>query len=244
MTEVKERPERPPRDNLFRALRPAGELREEGDQPPVLTGYFTAFNQWTLIDSVFEGRFLEQIAPSAFEKTFAENRDAIRVLFNHGRDPQVGDKVLGPIDVLRVEEYGPYVEVPLFDTAYNREIIPGIRAKQYGQSFRFRIVKEQFENKPEASETNPQGVPERTILEADVMEFGPVTFPAYAGATAGIRSLTDEFIAEQFTHGEGLRKLAEVAREKREPEKTTPSPEPARTTPDLYQPTKRPSWAL
>ena len=34
-------------------------------------------------------------------------------------------------------------------------------------------------------------VPERTITEAKVHEVSVVTFPAYAGADAGVRSLTD-----------------------------------------------------
>jgi len=38
---------------------------------------------------------------------------------------------------------------------------------------------------------NPDALPERTIRSAQVFEFGPVTFPAYVGATAGIRSPTD-----------------------------------------------------
>jgi len=44
---------------------------------------------------------------------------------------------------------------------------------------------------PSRSTFNPDGIPERTITEAQVMEFGPVTFPAYSRATAGVRSLTD-----------------------------------------------------
>jgi phage head maturation protease len=38
--------------------------------------------------------------------------------------------------------------------------------------------------RPGKSDYNPDGLPEITILEARLIEFGPVTFPAYAGATA------------------------------------------------------------
>lgn len=51
---------------------------------------------------------------------------------------------------------------------------------------------------PEASEDNPRALPERTIREAAVSEFGPVTFPAYADATAGLRSITDEMILDMY----------------------------------------------
>jgi hypothetical protein len=43
-------------------------------------------------------------------------------------------------------------------------------------------------------EWNPQGIPERTVTQARVVEFGPCTFGAYKDATAGLRSLTDEFL--------------------------------------------------
>jgi hypothetical protein len=38
---------------------------------------------------------------------------------------------------------------------------------------------------------NDHGLPERTLQEVRLFELGPCTFPAYADATAGVRSLTD-----------------------------------------------------
>ncbi len=182
-----------PREDLFRASMPAVEVRAAADESdmPVLTGRFAVWNQWTEINSAFEGNFMERVAPGAFKKTFAEGRSGMRALFQHGRDPQVADKPLGPIDVLREDDQGAYYEVPLLDTAYNRELVPGLKAGLYGASFRFSVVREDMNTEPERSAANPEGIPERTIREAKVMEFGPVTFPAYAGATAGVRSITD-----------------------------------------------------
>lgn len=37
-------------------------------------------------------------------------------------------------------------------------------------------------------------LPERTITGADVLEFGPVTFPAYEAASASVRCGTDRFL--------------------------------------------------
>jgi HK97 family phage prohead protease len=195
--EAKSAPEPPPRENLVRAAgADAYELREAASDGgmPTLLGHFAVFNQWTEIDSFFEGRFLERFQPGAFAKTFSEGRDAMRVLFQHGRDPQIGDKVLGPVEVLEEQQAGAYYEVPLLDTSYNRDLLPGLAAGLYGASFRFRVVKEELNLKPETSDYNPEGIPERTVTEAMVREFGPVTFPAYASATAGLRSLTDEFV--------------------------------------------------
>ncbi len=183
----------PPRDDLLRvATQPDWELRETSDQgtPPTLVGHFARFNEWTEIDSMFEGHFMERIAPKAFSKTFSENRDNIKVLFQHGHDPQIGDKVLGVPTSLEEDRKGAKYEVPLFDTSYNRDLIPGLKAGAYGASFRFKVIREDFVEEPDPSESNPKGLPERTITEAKVYEFGPVTFPAYSGATAGMRSIT------------------------------------------------------
>lgn len=195
----------PPRANLVRARHSAVEFRAapEGGMP-TLFGHFAVFDRWTEINSVFEGHFLEKIAPGSFRKTFKENRERIRALFQHGRDPQIGDKPLGPVDELREEEAGAYYEVSMLDTAYNRELIPGLEAGLYGASFRFEVMREDFEEEPEVSDDNPKGLPERTLKEVRLHEFGPVTFPAYAEATADVRSLTDHFIFEEIARSPDL----------------------------------------
>lgn len=181
----------PPREDLVRAIYPGVDVRDAADGTPTLVGYFAKFNEWAEIDSVYEGRFMERIAPGTFSRSFAALTP--KVLFQHGKDPQVGDKVLGIPDVVEEDSIGARYEVPMFDTSYNRDLIPGLRAGAYGASFRFSVVTEDVDRTPGRSDHNPGGLPERTITEAGVPEFGPVTFPAYAGATAGIRSLTDAF---------------------------------------------------
>ncbi len=167
------------------------------DAPPTLFGHFSMFNSWTLIDSAFEGRFLERVAPGAFARTIAEDRSRMRVLFQHGRDPVVADKPLGVIETLREDDIGAAYTVRMLDTRYNAELIPGLKAGVYGASFRFQVRRENVDQSPGVSSYNEHGLPERTILDARVLEFGPVTFGAYDTATAGVRSLTDRFRVER-----------------------------------------------
>jgi HK97 family phage prohead protease len=168
-----------------------GLARGSVGSPPTLVGHFARFNEWATIDSVREGKFLERIAPGAFTRTFREDNKAMRVLFQHGRDPQVGDKPLGPLTALREDDQGGWYECRLLDTSYVADLLPGLRAGVYGSSFQFRVEKEDFVPRVKRSTYNPDALPERTILAAHVFEMGPVTFPAYQGATAGVRSLTD-----------------------------------------------------
>lgn len=197
-----------PKVDLVRALPSSLELREAaGATGPQMVGHFAVFNRWTEIDSFFEGRFLERIAPGAFKKTFKENRDAIKVLAEHGYDPMIGKRALGSIDVLSEDEEGAYYEVSLVDAQDVRELIlPRLRANLYGASFRFTVMREEIEEEPDPSDENPHGLAERTIKECRLFEFGPVTFPAYAEATASarsgsMRSLTDEYNARAFVMG-------------------------------------------
>lgn len=183
-----------PTEDLVRAVYPGIELkRSADDQPTTMFGYFCVFNQWAEINSIREGHFLERFAPGCFSKTLKENRRRIQVLFDHGEDPSIGKKVLGPISVLIEDGEGAYYEVSLLNTSYNQDLIEGLIAGLYGSSFRFAVVKEDFVMRPKPSAWNPRGLPERTVTEARLKEFGPVPFPVYAGATSGVRSMTDEF---------------------------------------------------
>lgn len=190
--------ERPPRDMLVRTQSDF-ELREAEEGMPTLTGHFAVFNRWTEIHSLYEGHFLERVAPGAFAKAFGDwkaNPNSVRVTFQHGQDPQLGDKVLGIPESLEEDDIGARYAVPLFDTAYNRELLPGLKAGAYGASFRFQVPDkgDDFIKRPPESEHNPDRLPERTVKALRLYEFGPVTYPAYPEATAGVRSLTDEYI--------------------------------------------------
>lgn len=197
----------PPRENLIRAMPGAIEFRAadvtDGEDLPegvlgVMRVLFSPVGEWTEINSMWEGHFLERFDAGAWRKTIRDSSAKIRSLFQHGMDPQVGDKPLGPIRKLEENEQGGYGEVDLIDTSYNRDLLPGLKADLYGASHRFQAVREVWDDDPEPSDANPKGLPERTIKEARLMEFGPVTFPAYQGATAGVRSLTDEFLISCF----------------------------------------------
>lgn len=194
LTELRSAPPATLEIPVLRAVSERSEVRAEADGgAPSMVGHFSVFNRWYEIDSIFEGRFLERVAPGAFTKTFSERAADIKVLFQHGMDFQVGDKVLGQTQELTEDSVGAFYEVELFDTTYNADLLPGLRAGVYGSSFRFRVTKDEWANEPEPSDHNPNGIPERTIREVNVFEFGPVTFPANPEATAGVRSMTDAF---------------------------------------------------
>jgi len=168
---------------------------DNDDSLAVMEVRFSVFDSWYEINSWWEGKFLERTKRGAFAKTISESGLRTKVLFNHGHDFHIGEKLLGQVESLSEESDSPVGIVPLFDTSYNRDLLPGLRAGAYGSSFMFRVVKEEWDDEPGRSDHNPDGLPERTITEVRLFEFGPVTWPANPDATAGIRCLsgTDQY---------------------------------------------------
>lgn len=84
------------------------------------------------------------------------------------------------------DDRGAYFEVPLLDSSYNRDLIPALERGLYGSSFRFRVMRVSIDERSARSSYNPEALPERTLREVKLFKLGPGTFPAYAGATAGL----------------------------------------------------------
>jgi HK97 family phage prohead protease len=211
----------PPSQDLYRmntdiAFR-AVDDDEEGEETGLGTmiGYAAVFNDWTTIDS-WEGRFKERLMPGTFKKTIrgAEGKRT-KALYNHGWDPYIGQKPLGPPETMREDTTGLWTETPLLDTSYNRDLAVLLEGKALdGMSFRMEVIRDDWEKEcdhcrkrfdlrkaesnwygwtcPECERTNdawnPKYLPERTIKEVRMPEYSAVTFPAYTATTVGIRS--------------------------------------------------------
>jgi HK97 family phage prohead protease len=213
-----------PKDDLIRMVpMEQAELRTDGEgNGMTLSGYAAVFDDWAEIESMWEGNFRERFLPGAFKRTLSARGDKIKVLFNHGMDPSIGDKPLGKPDKLKEDKRGLYVEVPLDDTSYNRDLAASLRSGALdGMSIRFRVVKEDWDYKDERK----NALAERTISEAQLYELGPVTFPAYEATTAGIRSAA-AYTAWRANAG----KLQEPVGTSEESELTSPDGEPEPTS--------------
>lgn len=188
-----------PAIDIVRAVPVVAELRAAeavDDEPPgmpTLEVRFSAFNTWYEVDSLWEGTFIERTVPGSFKQTIRDDLASMKCLYDHGFDPQIGNKVLGAIESLSEDADSPVGLVPLFDTSYNRDLLPGLEKGVYGSSFRMRVTKEAWDDEPKPSDYNPKGLPERTIQQVRLFEFGPVTFPANPESTATLRSLTDSY---------------------------------------------------
>jgi len=178
-------PTPPPRDDLYRALS-GGVTSTDGK---TLTIRLAPHEQWAEIQSVSEGHFMERFSRSAYKKTMAEHKP--KMLFQHGKDPEIGHKPIATTDDAGEDDVSPYARGQILD-GVPELVIDGLRKGVYGASHKFSVVREEWDPKPKGGPHNPDRLPERTITEAKLYELGPVTWPAYANASAALRSITDE----------------------------------------------------
>lgn len=176
-----------------------------------LIGRFAVYDEWTEVNSVIEGHFMERTGEGTFKKTLAEKRPPI--VFNHGWDPQAGTRPLAPTAELGEDTRGGYYGGPLLDTTFNRgELVPGLKANLYGSSYRGRPIQQDVVPRPKPSAYNPKGLPEVTLREAALKEFGPGMFPVYAGTSATVRSQTDDYFLSRFRDPEQIGAYLDVQR--------------------------------
>jgi uncharacterized protein len=154
------------------------EVRAKGDGSKVIAGYASIFNS----PSQDLGGFVEVIRPGAFKKSLANGAD-IRCLFNHSEDMILGRTASGTLRVYE-DEVGLRFECDLPDTSYANDLLVSIRRSDVNQcSFGFYCLRDNWVNISEAP-----GVM-REVIEADVFDVSPVTYPAYLETSLSARSL-------------------------------------------------------
>ncbi len=162
-------------DKEVRVLNTEFEIRQEGDEGPIIAGYAALFN-----DPADEQMgFIEKIAPGAF-KDAIKNSDT-RALINHDPGKILGRKSANTLQLLE-DDKGLYYEIEPPETTYANDLIESMKRGDINQSsFGFVVAKEEWD------ETGD--VPVRTIIEvAELHDVSPVTFPWYENTESGLKS--------------------------------------------------------
>jgi phage head maturation protease len=174
------------RATIYRSTLVVPELieRTAAEGTAVLDVTFAVFNKWQEITDSY-GSFLERILPGAFSKTIRENIANIRAILSHGKDPSMGQTVLGKIESIREETDGATARISLFRSVPGL-LLDGLPAGQYGASFRGDSIKTHVVERPPKSAHNPKGLLEVTHQEIRLKDVGPTTFPAYRETSSRI----------------------------------------------------------
>lgn len=165
----------------FRFL--ATEVRAKaGSDKPVITGYAAMFNSL----SGDLGGFVEVIRPGAFTRTLAEGAD-IRCFFNHKDDNILGRTKSGTLRVWQ-DDVGLKFECDVPDTSVGRDVYASIVRGDVDQcSFGFCTPYDGSGDNWIPTNDSPGIL--RELLDVDLFDVSPVTFPAYGSTSVTARSL-------------------------------------------------------
>lgn len=144
------------------------------DEEPEIVGHAAVFNR----EANIGGWFIESIAPGAFRRAIAE--DDVRSLFNHDPNLILGRNRSGTLKLSEDDTGLMTVTIPP-DTSYARDLLVSIERGDISQmSFGFRVRKQEWD------ETGD--ILKRKILEAELFDTSPVTFPAYTDTDVSVRA--------------------------------------------------------
>lgn len=165
-------------------------------KPSKICGHAANFNSM----SSDLGGFIERIAPGAFTKTLL-NAD-VRALWNHDSNIVLGRNKSGTL-VLLEDASGLYFEINSPDTQLVRDMVIGpIERGDVSQcSFGFYTVADKWDN--------IDGQVVRTLLEVELLDVSPVTYPAYNSTDVAMRSMRDVMCTPVLT--DILRRRLELA---------------------------------
>lgn len=169
------------------------ELRNRPDgATPRIVGYAAVFYRANDPSTEFEmlpaengwPRVVERMMPGAFDA--AVKSDDVRALFNHDPNQVLGRTGAGTLR-LSVDQTGLRYEIDPPDTQAARDLVEMLRRGDVsGSSFGFL---------PRSGATRQikgeNGAPDQVVFERNdvqLFDVGPVTFPAYSGASSGVRA--------------------------------------------------------
>ncbi len=166
------------------------EIRGEGDQKKII-GYASVFYREDKPETEFNlyGRVYERIMPGAFDRAIREKQDVVG-LFNHNSENLLG-RTTNDTVTLSVDDVGLRFEIPFDanDPDHQRAAAKIERGDLAGCSFAFVATSETYRD--EKKEDNEIHI--REINDVDLFDVGPVTNPAYAGTSVGLRNVNDGF---------------------------------------------------
>ncbi len=155
-----------PTESLVRSFEFRAEPSGDG---LTLEGYAAVFNAETTIDS-WEG---------AFKRSLGQRMPVLQ--FDHGQHPLIGSMPIGTIRSIFEDTKGLKVRARLASNWLIEPVRDAIREGAInGMSFRFRVISDSW--------TQSKDLPVRTITETELMEVGPVVFPAYPQTSVSVRS--------------------------------------------------------
>jgi|AntDeeMinimDraft_6_1070357.scaffolds.fasta_scaffold04826_3 HK97 family phage prohead protease len=163
------------------------ELRElEEGKNRTIGGYALKYSQRSEILTDYWGdEFVEEFAAGAFDKSLKERNQ--KALWNHKSELPLGSVKSGTLR-FNSDSTGLNYDIDLPNNSWGDDALESIkRGDVDGSSFAFTVIDDKW------SEVEIEGrtILKRTVLEAEINEVSPCTFPAYSSSEIKMRSLKD-----------------------------------------------------
>jgi uncharacterized protein len=170
--------------------RPRIERRsDDPEAPQVIVGYAAVFYRADDPGTEFElwQDAYERVLPGAFDAALRD--DVVRGLTNHDKTWLLGRSDKGTLR-LSVDKVGLRYEIDPPDTQAGQDTLKLLtRGDLDSSSFGFRVYGGKRGSVRWVDETRAGRTVEiRELVEVELLDVGPVTFPAYSACTAGARS--------------------------------------------------------
>lgn len=220
---------------LYRVAPPSALIfRDDGDEP-LVEGMVVPYGQWSEVDSVIEGHFMERFAVGSLRKTFAETIRRVKGYFEHGHSRMFDRTPIMEIRETWETDAGAFFRASLLN-GLPEWMIDGIRRGLYGVSLGARPINMERTRYPKASAHNPQGLEERTYRELRASDISLTPAPHYPETVTVFRSISDELAVEQLV--QNPERLLQLLREVQEAE--PPHSEPDAPDAETPQPPEDP----
>ena len=179
----------------LRYLRHTPELRDS-DEGKTISGYAAVFYRegdegsqfWLWDDKV------ERIDREAFSRAIADEHD-VRALFNHDSAHLLGRVKSGTL-ALSVDKTGLRYDIAVPDTRTGADVVEMIRRGDLdGSSFAFIPTRAEW--------ISEDGYEVRLIKDVDLIDVGPVTYPAYSSTTTSVRAQDLDAIRAEYARWRG-----------------------------------------
>lgn len=189
-----------------RKLTGSVELRDAGDGLKSIVGYAAVFyraddpgTEFTLWPGA-----TERIMPGAFDSF---RTDDVRALFNHEKSQVLGRQKAGTLR-LEVDQHGLRYEITPNDSRIYRDVVGMLeRGDVDGSSFQFFVKDDEWRSLDNGDEV-------RELRSVQLLDVGPVTFPAYEASNSEAASAEARDAYESYRERQREREEQEEKRRK------------------------------
>lgn len=239
---------------LYRIAPPSALIFRDEDGEQTVEGIVVPYGQWSEVDSVMEGHFIERFAAGSLRKSFSEGFSRMKGYFEHGRS-----RLFDRAPIMELREAWETNEAAFFRANLLRGLpewmTDGLRRGLYGVSLGAEEVKTDRTRYPKRSDYNPKGLEERTYKELRGHDISLTPSPHYSEATAVLRSITDDLTVKELlkdpdalvellrratqaepTHSEPTDEVEEVPAPPEDPEQVEQEPDQPEEKPDDEEP--------